>query len=231
MKTAGMLGGLGPESTIDYYRLLNRLYGERLGDGSTPQLIINSLDVHKGIAMLNACDHTALTAYLSAGIKRLAQAGADFAFIAANTPHIVFDEVARESPIPLLSIVEATVNEAKRLMLSRPAILGTRFTMQGGFYQRVFERERLTLIVPTAAEQDWMHEKYIGELLPGNFLPETREGFLRIIRRMENDDRIDGLVLAGTEIPLLLREAEQPNVPVLDTTMIHVEKIVEELVG
>src|SRR5215470_1114706 len=112
-KTIGMIGGIGPESTIDYYRLLLDAYRQRVPDGSAPSIIINSIDVNKALAMLDAGELQKLIDYLAPEIERLARAGADFAFLSANTPHIVFDELQRRSPIPLVSIVEATCTAAK----------------------------------------------------------------------------------------------------------------------
>jgi aspartate racemase len=108
MKTAGIVGGLGPESTIDYYRSIITLYQQTVPDGSYPHLIINSIDVNRGLRLVGANQLDELAQYLVEAIQTLAGAGADFAFISANTPHIVFDEVRRLSSLPLISIVEAT---------------------------------------------------------------------------------------------------------------------------
>src|SRR5204863_10128833 len=108
MKTLGIVGGVGPESTIEYYRFILDGYRVRVTDGSAPHLIIDSIDVNRGIAMLAANDLVGLTLYLSESTERLALAGAHIGLIAANTPHIVFDDVVKRSPLPLLSIVNAT---------------------------------------------------------------------------------------------------------------------------
>src|SRR5258708_21290740 len=133
MKRLGIIGGIGPESIIDYYRSILTAYAERNGNASSPQLIINSIDFEKVVALVTANNVDALTAYCVIEVQRLAASGADFGLIAANTPHIVFDEVQRKSPIPLISIVRATCNAAKALNLNSLALLGTRFTMQGHF--------------------------------------------------------------------------------------------------
>jgi aspartate racemase len=168
-----------------------------------------------------------LTEYLVGAVEVLARAGAQMGFLAANTAHIVFDEVARRSPFPLVSIVEAACAEAKRQGLKRLGLLGTRFTMQGKFYPEAFAREGMALVAPAAGEQDYIHEKYFSELVPGIFLDPTREAMLAIVRRMKEGDAIDGLVLAGTELPLLLRGAEVPGAPFLDTATIHGKAILE----
>ena len=142
MKTLGMIGGLGPESTIDYYRKIIALYRERNRNGSYPQFIINSVDLKKGRDFIEANDLAGVAKYLLNEIQKLARAGADFGLIAANTPHIVFDDIARASPIPLISIVEATCQAAKARRFKNLALFGTRFTMQGTFYPKVFSKGR-----------------------------------------------------------------------------------------
>ena len=230
MKTLGIVGGLGPESTIEYYRFILEGYRARVPDGSAPHLLIDSLNVNRAIALLDANDLAGLTNYLSAAIDRLVRAGAEVALIAANTPHLVFDEVQQRAPIPLLSIVQAACDHARGLGLRRLGLLGTGFTMRARFYPDVFARAGLELVTPRADEQAFIHEKYIHELLKNQFLPETRTALLAIIERMRNDQGIKALVLAGTELPLLLRGAEPEGVTFLDTTTIHVNAAVDAIV-
>ncbi len=231
MKTLGIIGGLGPESTIDYYERIIALYRGRTRDGSYPRFIIISVDLKKGLDFMEAGDLAGMAAYLLEGIGKLSDAGADFALISANTPHIVFDEVAFKSPIPLISIVEATCATAKARKLKRLALFGTRYTMQANFYPKVFAREGIELLVPEANDQDYIHHKYMNELVPGKFLPETRAGLLAIVHRMKAKSDIDGVILAGTELPLILRDADHNCIPFLDTTKIHVEAAVTEMLS
>jgi len=226
-----MIGGLGPESTIDYYRSIIDRYRARTPDRSSPHLIINSLDVDKGIALLNAGRLDDLADYLTDGVQLLVRAGADFAFIAANTPHLVFDEVQRRSPIPLVSIVHATANHAQALGLKKFALFGTGFTMRAAFYPDEFQSAGMTLVRPSESEIEFIHRKYIDELLNNRFLPETRTQILNIAQRMKTDDGIEALVLAGTELPLLLRDSPPANLELLDSTVIHVEAIVDHLLA
>jgi aspartate racemase len=225
-----MIGGLGPESTIDYYRSILARYRELKPNQGYPRVIINSLDVDKGIAMLEAGRLDDLANYLMSALRALERAGADFAFMAANTPHLVFGELQGRSKIPLLSIVAATTEYAKSLGISRAGLFGTGFTMRASFYPEGFERAGITLVRPKPAEQELIHRKYLDELLKNKFLPESREEILRIALRMKKEDGIEALVLAGTELPLLLRDSGNIGVPFLDTTLIHVEAIVKELV-
>jgi len=222
MKTLGIIGGIGPESTIDYYRQSIAIYREQVQDGSYPSIIINSIDLKKIVEWMEADDLTSVAEYLVSEIRRLAQAGADIGLLAANTPHVVFDEVVRRSPIPLVSIVEATCEAAKELELNKLGLFGTRFTMQGRFYPEVFSRHGTQLVVPRADEQVYIHDKYMNELVRGTFLPETRQQLLAIVDRMIERDKIQGLILGGTELPLILKEDRYRDIPLLDTTSIHV---------
>ena len=231
MKTLGIIGGLGPESTIDYYQRIIALYRERTGDGSYPEFIINSVNLTKGLDFMAVNDLARMADYLLEGIGKLARAGADLGLISANTPHIVFDDVASKSPIPLISIVETTCAAAKARQLKRLALLGTRYTMQATFYSKVFSREDIELLVPNATDQDYIHDKYMNELVPGRFLPETRAGLLAIVDRMKAKGDIEGVILAGTELPLILRDPKHDGIPFLDTTKIHCEAAVAEMLS
>ena len=231
MKILGIIGGLGPESTIDYYGKIIALFRERTGDGSYPQFIINSINLKKGLDFMDANNLTGMADYLVEEIGKLARAGATVGLISANTPHIVFDDVASQSSIPLISIVEATCAAAKLRKLKRLALFGTRYTMQATFYPKVFSREGIELLVPDPEDQTYIHNKYLNELVPGQFLPETRAGLLAIVDRMKANSGIDGVILAGTELPLILRDSEHNGIPALDTTEIHCEAAVTEMLS
>lgn len=226
-----MIGGLGPESTIDYYRSIIARFRARKPDGGYPHIIINSLDVDNGIAMLDAGQLDELADYLVAGVELLAHAGAEFGFIAANTPHLVFDEVQRRSAIPLLSIVSATTECAKAQGLRKVGLFGTGFTMRASFYPEQFGRAGIALVIPNESEREFIHRAYIDELLKNQFLPQTRAEILSIAQRMRNEDGVEAVVLAGTELPLLLRDAGETGIEFLDTTVIHVEAIVDSLLS
>ena len=194
MKTIGMIGGIGPESTIEYYRLIITSYLERVTDGSCPLIIINSIDLQKLRNMAEADERANMTEFLVSEIQKLARAGAECGLMAANTPHMVFDEVRRESPIPLISIVEATCRAAKAMGLKKLGLFGTRMTMQGRFYPDAFSREGIALAVPDELDQAYIHHVYFNELVKGTVLPETRQRLLKIVDRLkerEDDPRVD----------------------------------------
>jgi aspartate racemase len=227
MTRLGLVGGLGPESTIDYYcRILD---GWQATDpASSPSIVIDCLDVRRALDLV-AQDREALTEYLLASVERLAGAGADFVAISANTPHLVFDALAARSQVPLLSIVETCADEASRRGLHRVLLLGTRFTMEAAFYPEVFGRRGIDVVVPTEDERGWIHGVYVGELLRGEFHDSSRRELVSIIERIRKAEAIDGVILGGTELPLLLRGREVATLPVLDTTALHVGAIVRRL--
>jgi aspartate racemase len=229
-KLLGLIGGISPESTIDYYRLILEDWRKATNDGSAPRIIINSLNMQEALAYLNASDLDGLTEFLLIEIGRLHRAGVDFGLITANTPHLVFDAVAARSPIPLISIVEATRDRAAASGFTKLGLFGTRFTMQARFFFDVFERAGMTLVVPDSDDQNYIHDKYINELTAGVFKDATRERMLGIARELVTKHSIQALILGGTELPLLLRDADI-GVPLLDTTRIHVARVVEELLS
>jgi aspartate racemase len=231
MKTIGIIGGIGPESTIEYYRQIIASYRQRRHDGSYPVIIINSIDMKKMLDLIEANELARLTDYLLREVQKLAKAGADLGLLASNSPHIVFDELSSQSPILLLSIVEAACEATKKLGLKRVGLLGTRFSMQGQYYPDVFSKEGITLITPGVAEQVYIHDKYMNELVSGVILSETRERLLAIVERLKAQEGIEGLILGGTELPLILREEAYSGIPVLDTTRIHVERVVAEMLS
>ena len=180
---------------------------------------------------MEAGDLSGMARFLLEGIDKLARSGADFGIISANTPHIVFDEVVPKPRIPLVSIVEATRAAAKAQKLKRLALFGTRYTMQASFYPKVFAREGIELLVPDLHDQGYIHDKYMNELVPGKFLAETRSELLAIVDRMKEARDIDGVILAGTELPLILRDPTHNGMPFLDTTKIHVEAAVTHMLS
>ena len=227
MTRLGLVGGLGPESTIDYYcRILDSW--KETEPASSPSIVIDSLDVRRALDLV-AQDREALTEYLLASVERLAGAGADFVAISANTPHLVFDALAARAHVPLLSIVDTCAEEASRRGLQRVLLLGTRFTMEAPFYPEVFGRRGIEVVAPTEEERSWIHGIYVEELLRGEFHDSTRRELVSIIERIRKAEAIDGVVLGGTELPLLLRGREVAKLPVLDTTALHVGAIVKRL--
>jgi aspartate racemase len=231
MDRIGIIGGIGPETTVEYYRRIIASYQRRDPEGSAPYIIINSLDMKKPLDMLTASKLEELATFLSEEVEKLALAGAAFALVAANTPHLVFDAIARQSRIPLISIVEATAEAAKAAGLKRLGLLGTRFTMEASFYPDALAAREIEVVLPNEEEQAYIHGKYMDELVPGIILPETRDRLMNIIKILKERAQIDGAILGGTELSLILRDETIFGVRILDTTQIHVEAAVARLLG
>jgi aspartate racemase len=230
-KLIGIIGGIGPEATIDYYRLFVSIYREHRPDGGYPPLLINSIDLARALKLVSSGDLEGLAAYMLEEIHRLARAGATHGLLSSNTPHIVFDEIESASPIPLISIVETACRAAVERKLTRVGLFGTRFTMQGGFYHRVFAREGIEVAIPESGDQKFIHDTYLNELVNGIVRAETRERYIAIARRMKAEQGIEALILGGTELPLLLRGAIDIGVGLLDTAHLHVERAVSEVLS
>lgn len=231
MKTLGIIGGIAPESTIDYYRSIIAIHARLRPDGSQPRVIINSIDLQTLLGLVTAGELDAVVAYLLTELTRLARAGCDMALLASNTPHLVFDVLQQRSPIPLISLVEAACAHADALGLRRVGLLGTRFTMLGRFYPDVFQRADIAVVVPDPDDLERVHRAYIGELIKGVFVDATRTAFLAVIDGLVARHAVDGVILGGTEIPLLLRRPAHAGVPLLDTTAIHAEAAVAALLA
>jgi len=227
MATVGLVGGLGPESTIDYYRRILAAW-EREAPSSSPSIVIDSLDVTRALRLV-ASDRQGFAEYLLASLERLAAAGATFAAITANTPHLVFDELAARCPVPLVSIVEVCAREAQARELQRLLLLGTRFTMEAPFYPAVCTRQGVAVLAPDDDDCEWIHACYVEELLKGVFRDESRARITSLVERLRGERGIDGVILGGTELPLLLPDTHIGGVPVLDTTSLHVAAIIDRL--
>jgi len=226
-KTLGLIGGIGPESTVDYYQRLISGFYSKTGKTAYPNLIINSIDLNRMKAIIDARQYDKLVDSLLKEITRLKNAGADFAALTANTPHLVFDQLEEVSPLPLVSIVKVTIREIKKRNIKKAALLGTRFTMSGGFYQKEAEKSGIQLIIPTSEQQDYIHEKYFSELVVGQFKEETRCQFIEIVEAMNQKEPFEGLILGGTEIPLLIKPTDIPDKVLFDTTEIHVQALLQ----
>jgi len=185
--------------------------------------------MEKMLAMIANKEFDDVTRLLVSELEKLVAAGADFGLLASNTPHIVFDRVRQLSPLPLISIVEETCQKALEMNLHCVALFGTKFTMQGEFYDQVFSEQGIQVFVPDEIDQNYIHNKYMGELIKGVVVNETRAELIAIAAKMKVAHNIQGLILGGTELSLILENDDVPDIHVLDTTEIHVESILKIL--
>jgi aspartate racemase len=227
MKKIGLIGGIGPESTLDYYERITDAFRAEEVEPDYPEIVLYSVNLSELMAILKAGDMDTLANWLVDKVRALHRAGADFAAIGSNTPHVVFDDVAARSPIPLVSIVEATAQRAARLGLKKLGLMGTRFTMRATFYPRVFEEKGLSIVVPDAESQHLIQHRLETEIELGVFKDSTHEELLTIAKRMIDLESVEGVILGCTELPLILPQDAYDGTPFLNTTAIHVSSIVE----
>ncbi len=229
MKKTGIVGGIGPASTVDYYKGIVDGFRARTGKGY-PKMIIDSLDLDEMYDLVANKVWPEFTGRLTDSIKTLAAGGADFAIMAANTAHIVFDEVSRQSPLPLLSIVEETCKYAEKNGCKGVVIFGTAFTMSSGLYTEAFAKYGIAAHVPSEADQAAIHNIIFPNLQEGIVLAEDKEKILEIARRMIAETKADGLILGCTELPLIIQAADL-DVLVLDTTQIHIDAVLDYILA
>ena len=226
MKKIGIIGGLGPESTIDYYKGIIDAFRKRQAGLASPEIVIYSADVTKLLGMAEAKQWNNLVKWLVERVNALHRAGAQFAVIGSNTPHIVFDEVKSRSPIPMLSIVEETCLKAESLGLNRLGLMGTKFTMQSDFFQKPFHEKGMSVVIPKDDEIQVIHNKLMSEIELGIINNSTRKELLSIVKRMKDEDSIEALILGCTELPMIL-DKEEYGITFLNTTAIHIDSIVK----
>jgi aspartate racemase len=228
MKKIGLIGGLGPEATVDYYKEIIKAFSVENEDLNYPEIIVYSVNMSEFIGLMKQKEYENATSYLLNRIENLKLAGADFAAITANTPHLLFDELEKKSPLPLISIVEATCREALKRNLKKPGLFGTEFTMNASFYPDEFKKLAIDVIIPNQSQKEVINQKLFSEIELGIFKDETRNLLIDIIQKMVDDQQIDSIILGCTEFPLILKSPDYCGIPVLNTTRIHVNEIVEE---
>jgi aspartate racemase len=220
-KKIGILGGMSPESTIEYYQYITRTYTERFGDYGYPEMIIYSVSFQPYVDWPNSARWDLVAQGLSEAARKLEDAGADFIIIATNTMHLVFDEVQASVSIPMLSLLDAVGEAILAQGMKTVGLLGTKFTMEKTFYQDALARKGITVLVPDAEDRDYVNEVIYNELVAGQIDDDSRAGFVAIINELATRGA-EGVILGCTEIPLLVGE-EDVALPLFDTTAIHAE--------
>jgi aspartate racemase len=208
-KRIGILGGMSYESTIKYYDLILQKY---------PEIIIFSLNFQKVIDYELGDNKAKYIEYLMSGVRALENAGASFILMAANSPHVVFEDLEKVSKLPLISIVKSTAQYAKEKSMQKLLLIGIKFTMQSTFYQNSFKKLGMEVITPTNEEQDEIDKIIFDELVIGYFKQESKGKLLQII----NAYKVDGVILGCTELPLILNQKDV-DVILLDTVELHTE--------
>ena len=220
-KRIGILGGMSPESTAEYYRHLTHTYTDRFGDFSFPEILIYSVNFQPYVDWPKEDRWDLVAEGLSQAAQSLEAAGADFIIIATNTMHLVFDEVQANVNVPMLSLLDAVGEAVLARGLETVGLLGTRFTMEKTFYHQALARKGISVLVPEADQRTYVDNVIYNELTAGQIKDDSRSGFVTIINKLA-ERGAEGVVLGCTEIPLLVSE-DDVEVPLLDTTAIHAE--------
>lgn len=231
MKTIGIIGGLGPEATVDYYNGIINAFKNESGDLNYPEIIIYSVNMSEFIGLMKEKRYDEAVDKVVDKAESLERAGAEFIAITANTPHMLFDQIQERSPLPLISIVSATCEECIRKRLKRTGLMGTGFTMNAAFYPDVFNKRGIEVILPDEGDKELINHKLFSEIELGIFRDDTRELLISIIEKMKREQNIDSMILGCTELPLILKENAYAGIPMLNTTQIHVNAIVKYCMG
>ena len=222
MKRIGILGGMSPESTALYYEHITRTYTAEFGDYGYPEVLIYSVSFQHLMEWQRTGQWDAAAREMASALERLRLAGADFGLIATNTMHYVFDQVQQSVGMPLISIVDATVEAIQAAGIRTAGLLGTTFTMRERFFLGGLERAGIAALVPGEGEQVRAHEIIFQELCRGEIRPESQRFYLDMVEQLEKRGA-EGIILGCTEIPLLL-QPEQCGLPLFNTALLHADR-------
>lgn len=230
MKKFGLIGGVGPESTIAYYRLIIKRFLEVTESNSYPDFLIKNVNMTEMVTHVTNKNYDLLTSFLEDAVIDIKNSGAEFGAIASNTPHIVFDKLTAKVNLPMISIVEEACKKAQNMQLKKVGLFGTKSTMINDFYQKTAAKFNLEIIIPNQDEVSYIHDKYMNELIFKDIREDTKNKLIAIAEGLKTNHSIEGLIIGGTELSLILSQDDFKDLPLLDTAIIHVEAIVNEMV-
>jgi aspartate racemase len=222
-KRIGILGGMSPESTVEYYRYITRTYVERYGDYAYPEVLIYSVSFQPYVDWPEQDRWDLVARGLRDAARRLEGAGAEVIVIATNTMHLVVDQVQAGVTVPVLSLLDVVADAVRAHGMDTVGLLGTRFTMGKGFYQGALAHKGITVLVPGEEGQAFVNDVIYNELVAGKIRDESRAGYVAIIDELAGRGA-EGVILGCTEIPLLIRE-QDVGLPLFDTTVLHAEAV------
>lgn len=225
MKTLGLIGGLSWFSTTVYYKIINQLVGEQLGNHHSAKLLLYSVDVEEFSSLIGKEEWAQVNNMFSQIALMLENAGADCIAICSNTPHLVADAVRQKIKIPLLHIAEETAKEIVRQRIKTVGLLGTKFTMENSFFRDKLSQAGIETVIPGDADREYIHDIIFDELTKGIFREETKNNFLGIMDKLKTQGA-EGIIFGCTEIGLLINPGDY-RMPVFDTTFIHSKSLVD----
>lgn len=229
MKTIGILGGISPESTVEYYKGIIKSFRNIKGEDNYPQILINSINITEMIGYVQKKEFQTLTDFLVSNLNKLISANADLLAIASNTPHVVIDQILEKIDTPILNIVEETKKFAENKNLKKLLLTGTYFTMKSTFYQEELVKAGIECLVPDEAEMKTIQDIIFQNLVNGIVNENDKRKFLDICNRIIGAEKVDGVILGCTELPLLV-QSKDLSLEILDTSDIHINSIVNAIV-
>lgn len=224
----GIVGGIGPASTLDYYRgIVNSCLAQT---GSYPSVVIDSIDMNLMCGYFENQCYNGVLRMISDSLVNLKNAGADFAAIASNTSHIIFDRIKSVSPIPVVSIVEETCKYIKENGYKRILVLGTGFTMKSGMYEAALGEVNIKAFTPGENDIKAVNSIIFPNLENGVIINEEKKTMIDIAEKYISSYNIDAVILGCTEIPLMIKENDL-SVPAINTAQVHIDSIVRIITG
>ena len=231
MKKIGIIGGIGPESTIEYYRLLIKLFRQKVETNQYPEILIHSIDMTEMLGYVFNDEPEHLLEFLKSKINILEKSSVDYIVMASNTPHLIYDELELSVNTEMISIVRETSKSIKKTGIEKVGLLGTKSTMSKGFYQKTAKEFGIEMVIPNEKDQNQIHEIYMNELVFNQIIPESKNTLIHIINELEIKQSIEGIVLGGTELPLILNQNDFDNLKVFNSTEIHVNAILNKMIN
>lgn len=216
MRPIGMIGGTSWHSTIEYYKLINEMVGEKIGTQGNPPLILYSLNIE----LMRSGDKEKINQKYLEVSQKLQNAGAQAIIICANTPHMVYPFVSPKIDIPILHIADAAGKEAQKNGIKKLALLGNKPTMTGGFIQsHLKEHYDIETIIPDDQYLDKSHYFVSKELTRGKFTEEAKSFYVNQMELLKSRGA-EGIILGCTELPILLDQKDF-DLPMIATTQLH----------
>lgn len=228
MRKVGIVGGLGPASTIDYYReIINRFRKEK-GDDQYPEIVIDSINMGELVKGIETQDFYSVAGQLLKSISNLERAGAGFAAIASNSPHIVWDLIKDKAHVPLISIIDAACDYITRHNYKKVLIFATKFTMKNGLYSKALSGRNIDWVLPDREDIEILGDIIYPNLENGIVVERDKQRMISIAERYIMQYGADSILLGCTEIPLMIKSGDV-SVPIINTTEIHIDKICDML--
>lgn len=226
MKKIGLIGGTGPESTLVYYKEINRLLHEKSGGKKFPEIAIESINLYQALKYVEEMDYESLQCYLMKALQNLRNGGADILALTAGTMHVVYEELKEQMSVPIVSIPETVCEVALRKRYKKVGLIGTIFTMQKDYMKKPFRDNQIEVVTPSLKEMTLINERIYQELEYGIVKESTQQELLQVIKKMQEEEGIEAIMLGCTELPLAISNKNSP-VACLNIMEIHIKKLVE----